>query len=166
MCGTDSVNVVAGSEKVDGEAVVVTSTKFLFTVDENGEIGHSHSEARSMAKLPASAKTVNIQPDGEGFDYENGTPRWYTKALATKTEAKFNALLKSMKKLGPAYAKSVAAAKKAEATKNAAAKVAYDKAVQAAATAMTKKLGANAVAREAAKKTAFAPIAKLGGIAK
>jgi len=155
MCGSDSARSAVQETvvtKKDGSTVKATSTKLFFLVDENGVLGTSHSEIGSVAKIAKNVKTFDVQPEGDGFYYEDGAP---AKAIQTRIEKQMTAMLASMKKLGPAYAKKLVAAKAAQSKKLAANQAAFDKANAAALASY-----------EAAKKTAFAPIAKLGGIAK
>ena len=161
MCGPDSVEVV--EKKVTrktpaGLPIVVTATKIAFLVGEDGKIGESHSAIRSAAKIQSNHRYVNVNGKNGKFVYENEIPAWYEK-LQVATEKKLANMFKKMAVSGPAYAKRVAAAQKV-----------FDKALVAARALKTDKARAAAENKalkvfQASKKTAFAAIAKLGGIA-
>jgi hypothetical protein len=165
---------VASVPTDEGAAFSVTKAKLIFVVDEHGNIGQHHSDIPVDGKV----KAFDARPRGDGsYEYEDGTPSWYGKKAKAATETLIAETVAAMNKLGPAYAKKVALLNKNLDAKTATASKVHDTALAAAdkaykaavATADKKEASANAAAQKAfntAKTAAFAPIAKLGGIAK
>jgi hypothetical protein len=158
MCGTNSIEAVEPKAKKGEKGFVVTVAKLLFVVGEDGQIGTSHSEIRSLGKI-GGARYTNLNAVKGGFKYENGVADWYV-SLQGKTEAALANAIKKMAVSGPAYAKKVAVARRLL-NKSIEASLKL-KGVKAQKAAQTK---ANATFN-ASKKAAFATIAKLGGIAR
>jgi hypothetical protein len=97
MCGTGSIEVVFGV--TNGKA----GTKVLFLMDNDGNIGTSHSAIRTAYKLGKDRKMVNVNfVDGE-CKYEKGIPSWYGK-FQKATEKQIATLVT---KTIPAYLKAV-----------------------------------------------------------
>lgn len=142
MCGTGSIEVVVGVGVGFGVVSGKEGAKVLFMVDEFGEIGTSHSEIRAVGKISSTRRYVNLNYADGHFEYENGIPSWYAKYQKSieKTVAQ------TIKVAIPAYVKKLAHAQ-----------VAHDKAIAAAIVKADKALAL-------AKKSAFAPVAKLGGL--
>lgn len=170
MCGPNSMEAVSQGKEVNGE-FVATRASVYFVLEDNGEIGQSHKDIRSLAGIRKGVNVTNltVQDDGS-LNFEKGQPTWVKGKIQTRLNEQANAAVAFVGKHGHAYASKIAKANEAHdaalerADKSADAALAkalkqLDHAKERAAEAKAKAIEAAEVRLIAARQAAFKPFA-------